>query len=107
MKKNFLSVIILISLILMVSCGKNEKKPFGAEDIDYDKVEGINKEGPAIETDHIENKPPMGDKTVIVEVGPPHVDYPDIKVEPTADLEEDPDYGGIPIVIKGNGNNGS
>ena len=91
MKKNFLSVVLLISLILMLKI----------------LLEGINKEGPAIETDHIENKPPMGDKTVIVEVGPPHVDYPDIKVEPTADLEEDPDYGGIPIVIKGNGNNGS
>ena len=47
------------------------------------------------------------DKTVIIEVGPPHMDYPDIKVEPTADLESDPDYGGIPIVIRGNENNGS
>lgn len=92
---------------MLFSCAKEEKKPFGAEVIDYDKVEGVNKEGPTMQTQHFENTPPMGDKTTIVEAGPPHIDYSNIKVEPTADLERDPDYGGIPVVVKGNGSNGS
>lgn len=102
--------IILVSLLcglILFSCDDKEKKPFGAEVIDYDKVEGINKEGPTIETNHIENQPPVGNKTTFVEVGPPHVDYPEIKVEPTADMDLEPDYGGIPVVIKGNNGNGS
>ena len=107
MKRLFIILTLIFESIVLISCSKEEKKPFGAEVVDYDKVEGINKEGPIIETAHYENTPPMGDKTVIIEVGPPHMDYPDIKVEPTADLESDPDYGGIPIVIRGNENNGS
>lgn len=105
-KKYLVITVILLCSTFVFSCNNNEKKPFGAEVIDYDKVEGINKEGPTIETEHFENKPPMGDKVTTVEAGPPHLDYSNIKVEPTADLEEDPDYGGIPIVNKGN-NNGS
>ena len=107
MKRIFIITLVILTFTILVSCQKEEKKPFGAEVVNYDKVEGINKEGPVIETEHFENTPPMGDKTVIVEVGPPHIDYPDIKVEPTADLESDPDYGGIPIVIRGNEGNGS
>lgn len=107
MKRLLIIASLLLTLVVLASCSKEEKKPFGAEVVNYDKVEGINKEGPVIETQHFENTPPMGDKTVIVEVGPPHVDFPDIKVEPTADLESDPDYGGIPIVTRGNGSNGS
>ena len=107
MKKIIIIALITFGTLTLVACNKEEKKPFGAEVVNYDNVEGINKEGPIIETQHFENTPPMGDKTVIVEVGPPHIDYPDIKVEPTADLEEDPDYGGIPIVTRGNGSNGS
>ena len=107
MKKHFLMMALIISISVLSSCVKEEKKPFGAEVIDYDKVEGVNKEGPIIESQHFENTPPMSNKTTIIESGPPHIDYSNIKIEPTADLENDPDYGGIPIVIKGNGSNGS
>ena len=96
--KRFLKILLLITMCyICASCGKKEKKPFGAEDIDYNKVEIINKEGPAIEPIHAENAPPSASKT-IVEVGPPTLEYPEIVVEPTAELDEEPDYGGIPIV---------
>ena len=100
--KNFRKILtMLLVACLLFSCSNKEKKPFGAEEIDYDKVEGINKEGPTIDTVHSENRPPMGDKTTFVEAGPPHIDYSEIKVEPSADLDDEPDYGGIPIVKKG------
>lgn len=103
--KNFRKILtMLLVACLLFSCSNKEKKPFGAEEIDYDKVEGINKEGPTIDTVHSENRPPMGDKTTYVEAGPPHIDYSEIKVEPTADLDDEPDYGGIPIVKKGSEN---
>ena len=69
MKRFFKTLILLVICYACVSCGEKEKKPFGAEDIDYDKVEIINKEGPAIESIHAENAPPSANKT-IVEVGP-------------------------------------
>lgn len=103
--KNFRKIIaLLLVACALFSCSNKEKKPFGAEEIDYDKVEGINKEGPTIDTVHSENRPPMGDKTTYVEAGPPQINYSEIKVEPTADLDEEPDYGGIPVVRKGNEN---
>lgn len=104
MKKIIRIISLLLVVCVLFSCSNKDKKPFGAEEIDYDKVEGINKEGPIIDTVHSENRPPMGDKTTYVEAGPPHIDYSDIKVEPTADLDDEPDYGGIPIVKKGNDN---
>ena len=107
MKNVVFKVLLIVCLAFLCSCSSEEKKPFGAESIDYDVVEGINQDGPNIESEHMENSPPVGDKTTFVEVGPPHIELPDIKVEPTADMEEDPDYGGIPIVTKENRNNGS
>ena len=107
MKKFCKLLTLLIATFVLFSCNNQDKKPFGAEVIDYDKVEGINKTGPTIEVEHAENKPPIGDKTTYVEVGPPHIEYPDIKVEPTADLDDDPDYGGIPIVKKDDNISGS
>ena len=100
MIKKLYAIILMIFLTFgLFSCQREEKKPFGAEAINYDKVEGINKDGPIIDENHAENVPPMGDKVNIVEAGPPHFDFPDI-VEPTADMDESPDFGGIPVVKK-------
>ena len=107
MKNHFKLIVLLIITFIFCSCNIQDKKPFGAEVIDYDKVEGINKTGPTMDDEHTENKPPVSDKTTFVETGPPHIEYPDIKVEPTADLDEDPDYGGIPVVKKDENVNGS
>ena len=106
-KKILLVLEIFIISLFFTCCSFEEKKPYGAEVIDYDKVEGINKEGPIINKEHIENNPPMGDKTTFVEVGPPQMDNSNIKMEPTANLDIEPDFGGIPIVTKENSNNGS
>ena len=102
MKKNikFYTILVVLICIFLVSCDKEEKKPFGAENIEYDKVEGINKDGPQIDLSRPENVPPMADKVVIVENGPEHIDYPDVKIEPTADMSPEPDFGGIPVVPK-------
>ena len=108
MMKRIISIIACTCIVFsLFSCGTEvEKKPFGAEVIEYDKVEGINKEGPLIETAHNENRPPMGNKTTFVESGPQKLENPNIKVEPTADFDYDADKGGIPIVVK-ESNNGS
>lgn len=101
MKKIY--IVISLAIILLVACEKKaveEKKPFGAVDIEYDKVEGINDEGPTMAEFHSENTPPFSDGSITyVEEGPPRIETPD-KMEPTADLEEEPDYGGIPLVTK-------
>lgn len=108
MMKNIAIIMLsMVAALTAVSCNSDDKKPYGAEVMDYDKVEGINKEGPIIESDHFENKPPMGDKTTFVEIGPPRIEYPDIKTEPTADMDEYPDYGGLPVIKKGEVINGS
>lgn len=93
MRKSLILTVLVVSMMLF-ACAKSEKKPFGAENIDYDKVEGINKDGPTLSSDHSENTPPMADK-VIVEKGPWHEDQG--KVEPTADKDAFPDYGDVPI----------
>lgn len=95
--------IMFSAIVLLVSCGKNvveEKKPYGAVDIEYDKVEGINSGGPTMAEFHTENMPPIFDGGItVIEEGPPRMDN-EPSVEPTADLEEEPDYGGIPVVTR-------
>lgn len=93
--------LVLLSLtacVLLFACVKEDKKPFGAENIDYDKVEGINKNGPTLSATHNENVPPMADK-VIVENGPWHNDVGDMP--PMADKDDFPDYGDVPIFDPG------
>lgn len=94
-------------LISLFGCGNNDKKPFGAENINYDEVEKINKEGPLIDNFHAENSPPISDQKTFVESGPPKIDYSEIIVEPTSDMDEEPDFGGIPVVNKERNVNGS
>ena len=93
-------LILIVMIFVLASCTKTEKKPYGAVNIEYDKVEGINNVGPEIIVEHSENIPPVDSSNITyVEVGPPKMDMPNT-VEPTADMDEEPDYGGIPIVTK-------
>lgn len=96
MKKIITIVILFVIIIFTFACAKIEKKPYGAEDIDYEKIEEINKDGPKATAEHFENKPPMADK-VIVENGPWHNDNNVEKVEPTADYDETANDGAVPI----------
>ncbi len=98
--KKIIFIILCIGATLLFACSNEEKKPFGAENIDYNKVQEINKDGPNIESGHNENTPPISDKTNNAEAGPIQIDYSNTVVEPTADMDEEPDYGGIPIVTK-------
>ena len=96
--KKYLYLILI--LIFLASCSDKEKKPFGAVEIEYDKVEGINKEGPIADEYHAENTPPYDRSNInYVEAGPPKNENDKI-VEPTADMDEEADFGGIPVVIK-------
>ena len=107
MKKISILTLVMFIAFIICSCMMNEKKPYGANSFDYDRVEGINKNGPNIDEIHIENQPPTSDKSIFVEKGPIQIDNSDIIIEPTADMDEEPDYLGIPIIIKGNESNGS
>ena len=97
---------VLLPVILMtfiVSCNSADKKPFGAKEYDYDKVQVINKEGPVVESVHSEKVAPFSEKTII-EVGPSINNNHEVKIEPTADKDLNPDFGGIPITPKENNN---
>lgn len=100
--KKILFINLFICMILFACEKKEENVPLGAEKIDYDKVEGINKNGPIPETMHNENTPPISDKMPIVESGPKMTLPPNEMVLPTAELDEEPDYGGIPETIPRN-----
>ena len=99
MYKKINLLIILFIIVMLSACSNEEKKPFGAENINYNDVERVNKEGPKIEESHAENLPPIGDKTIFSEPGPTLSGVNGV-VEPTADIDEEPDYGGIPVVKK-------
>lgn len=96
MKKKFFIIAILFLITLCISCNKKEKKPYGAENIDYERVENINKEGPTLTSEHIENAPPISKKTV-EEEGPWHIEQSTEKIEPTADWNEFANDGAVPI----------
>lgn len=104
MKNVFYKTIYLLMLLLLFSCAKNEEEkpfePYGAEKINYDEIKNISKDGPTIESVHEENAPPFSNIQSTKEIGPSRNNDVVQVVEPTADLDEEPDYGGIPIVTK-------
>lgn len=63
MKNKNLIYILIIAMILLSACKKEEVKPFGALDIDYEAVEKINNDGPTLSSDRSEFNPPMAEKT--------------------------------------------
>ena len=84
----------------MTSCSNKEQKPYGAVDIEYGKVEEANDEGPVTNEIHDENVPPMASISAnAVEKGPERNIEEEI-VEPTADMDDEPDFGGIPVVTR-------
>ncbi len=92
---------ISFCVVSLFACKKEEvKKPFGAENIDYDKVENINKNGPVHDENPSYNAAPYADKVIVSENGPERDGNEENLTPPIADLEDEPDYGGIPIVKK-------
>lgn len=100
MKKTFL--IFTLAIIFLSSCNNGDKKPYGAINIEYEKVEEYNKEGPTIAETHDENVPPTANRNMFIKENGPEIDEGLELVEPTADMDLEPDYGGIPVVTKGN-----
>ena len=99
MRIRFLFLITLI-LFVLSSCNKQIKKPYGAIDIEYGKVDELNIEGPVLDELHDENTPPTAAISHdITEEGPKQNDESE-NYEPTADMDSEPDYGGIPIITK-------
>lgn len=102
MRKNISICALIFSILMVVACAKKDDKPFepyGAEKINYDDIKNISKDGPTIEVVHEENVPPFGEMQATKELGPSRNNNEEA-IEPTADLDEFPDYGGIPIVTK-------
>ena len=101
MKRNitiFINCIFL--LIILTSCTKETKRPYGAIDIEYGKVEELNIEGPSLDESHDENMPPNAPISLnLTDEGPKRNEEVENN-EPTADMDSEPDYGGIPIVTK-------
>lgn len=100
MKKSVLKCIFMLICMMLFSCSKQEKKPFGAADINYEDIEKLGNEGPRIESEHKENMAPFSALNSTSEIGPESSEDPNISKAPMADKELDPDYGGIPIVTK-------
>lgn len=99
LEMKFFTVFFIICSALLFSCSnKQEKKPFGAADINYDDIKNISNGGPVIESEHAENVAPFSDMISTSEVGPIRDNNANISNIPMADMEESPDYGGIPIV---------
>ena len=100
MKKICYSFLFVFICFMLFSCGKQEKKPFGAEDINYEDIEKFGNEGPVIESFHKENAAPFSPLVTTSEYGPMSSEDSHVSNAPFADKEFDPDYGGIPIVTK-------
>ena len=100
MKRINFKIFVLLLCFMIFSCTKQEKKPFGAENINYEDIEKYGNQGPIIESEHKENAAPFSSMITTTEVGPMSSVDPNISKVPIADQESDPDYGGIPIVIK-------
>ena len=99
----YTKIICVLCLLVLCSCNNNskqEKKPFGAEDINYEDIEKLSKDGPSIESEHKENVAPFSDMVSTSEVGPSRSNNTSDQNAPMADMDEEPDYGGIPIVTK-------
>lgn len=97
-------VILIFNLIFITfilgSCNKETKKPYGAIDIEYGKVEEFNIEGPVLDELHDENTPPSAPFSYSLTDEGPRQNEETENYEPTADIDSEPDYGGIPIVTK-------
>lgn len=100
MKKILFSIVLMMSFLMLFSCAKEEKKPFGAENINYEDIEKLSKDGPVIESEHKENAAPFSPLVSSSEIGPMSSEDPYALKAPVADKELNPDYGGIPIVTK-------
>ena len=100
MKRISFKIFVLLLCFMIFSCTKQEKKPFGAEDINYEDIEKYGNQGPIIESEHKENAAPFSQLISTTEVGPMSSVDPNVSKVPIADQESDPDYGGIPIVTK-------
>lgn len=94
----FINCIFLLSIL--ISCTKETKRPYGAVDIEYGKVEELNIEGPSLDESHDENMPPNAPISLNLTDEGPRQNEETEKIEPTADMDSEPDYGGIPIVTK-------
>ncbi len=95
----FFKILLIVCTILLFSCNnKQEKKPFGAADINYDDIKNISNDGPIIESEHSENVAPFSDMISTSEIGPIRDNNSNISNAPMAYMYESPDYGGIPIV---------
>lgn len=62
MKKNKFVYILILTMIMLTACKKEEVKPFGAVDIDYEAVERINSDGPTLSADRNDFDPPMAER---------------------------------------------
>lgn len=100
MKKLILLLMNCILLVFLCSCSKEIKRPYGAVDIEYGKVEELNIEGPVLDELHDENTPPTAPISSNFTDEGPRQNEESEKYEPTADMDSEPDYGGIPIVTK-------
>lgn len=96
MRKLYICFLVILFLFAVSACKKDEKKPFGAADISYDKVEEINKNGPSINDSVPENTPPMGSK-VIVENGPWHLESSGENTPPIAESDPYGKFDDVPI----------
>ena len=63
MKNKNLFYILIFVMIMISACKKEEVKPYGALDIDYEAVEKMNSDGPTLSPDRSEFTPPMAEKT--------------------------------------------
>lgn len=97
----FKIIIFIVFVSILSSCKSEDKKqPFGAINIEYEKVEEYNKEGPELIENHEENTPPTANKNQFIVENGPKIDEERELVEPTADMDKEPDYGGIPVIPK-------
>ena len=94
----FLNCILLLAILC--SCSKETKRPYGAVDIEYGKVEELNIDGPSLDELHDENTPPNASRNLNMTDEGPRQNEETENYEPTADKDFEPDYGGIPIVTK-------
>ena len=98
--KLFVSLNFVFILLILFSCNNKTKKPYGAVDIEFGNADDLNIEGPSLEDLHDENTPPNASINLsLTEEGPKQNEETE-KNEPTADMDSEPDYGGIPIVTK-------
>lgn len=97
MKRIFIILALLIVSINIFACKQNEKKPFGASDTSYEKVEGMNDNGPELQKEHAENAAPFSEKTV-KENGPWHSDDENAK-PPMGEIDPYFVYEDAPIYV--------